>query len=248
MSATTGRADGGEVGGTGTHRWLRYGDRGLLLELADTRTVLSAVAALGAPGGAADEHARLLLEDYVPGARTILLVARPGVDPERLRGLLDPDALADPDAETPAEAPGIEEVAVPVVYDGPDLDAVAEATGLSPAEVVAAHTGTPWRVGFGGFAPGFAYLVDGDPRLEVPRRARPRTRVPAGAVGLAGAFSGIYPRPSPGGWQLLGRTDATLWDLERDPPALLRPGMLVRFVAADAGADLTSGRTEDTDR
>ncbi|MCB1289862.1 MAG: carboxyltransferase domain-containing protein, partial [Mycobacterium sp.] len=99
-------------------------------------------------------------------------------------------------------------------------------------EVVAAHTDTPWRVGFGGFAPGFAYLVGGDPRLAVPRRAEPRTRVPAGAVALAGEFSGIYPRDSPGGWQIIGRTDAVLWDADRLQPALLAPGMRVRFRAA----------------
>jgi KipI family sensor histidine kinase inhibitor len=99
------------------------------------------------------------------------------------------------------------------------------------AEVVSAHTATPWRVGFGGFAPGFAYLVGGDPRLEVPRRAEPRPSVPAGAVGLAGRYSGIYPRSSPGGWQLIGHTDAVLFDVDADPPALLQPGMTVRFVS-----------------
>ena len=116
------------------------------------------------------------------------------------------------------------EVEIPVRYDGPDLDDVAGLTGLSRAEVVAAHTGTPWRVAFGGFAPGFAYLVGGDPRLRVPRRDRPRPRCPPGAVGLAGEFSGVYPRSSPGGWQLIGTTDAVLWDVDRDPPALLAPG------------------------
>jgi KipI family sensor histidine kinase inhibitor len=88
-----------------------------------------------------------------------------------------------------------------------------------------------WRVGFGGFAPGFAYLIGGDARLEVPRRAEPRTKVPVGAVGLAGAFSGVYPRESPGGWQLIGRTDAVLWDVDRPNPALLAPGMWVQFRA-----------------
>jgi len=119
---------------------------------------------------------------------------------------------------------------VPVHYDGPDLEAVAAHTGLTPAEVVSAHTGMPWRVAFGGFVPGFAYLVGGDPRLVVPRRESPRARVPAGAVGLAGEFSGVYPRASPGGWQLVGTTDLVLWDVDRDPPALLRPGVVVRFV------------------
>ena len=117
-----------------------------------------------------------------------------------------------------------------MTYDGPDLHDVAARTGLTTAEVVAAHTALPWRVAFGGFAPGFAYLVGGDPRLVVPRRDHPRPTVPAGAVGLAGEFSGIYPRSSPGGWQLLGTTDVVLWDVDRDPPALLTPGTTVHFV------------------
>ena len=118
-----------------------------------------------------------------------------------------------------------------VRYDGPDLAGVAAHTGLTTDEVVAAHTGTRWRVGFVGFAPGFAYLVGGDRRLEVPRRPSPRTVVPPGSVGLASTFSAVYPRESPGGWQLIGRTDAVLWDADRDPPALLQPGSWVQFVA-----------------
>jgi KipI family sensor histidine kinase inhibitor len=89
-------------------------------------------------------------------------------------------------------------------------------------------------VAFGGFAPGFAYLIGGDTRLEVPRRDEARTKVPAGAVGLAGEFSGIYPRPSPGGWQLLGHTELSMWDVDRDPPALLQPGTLVQFRRAES--------------
>lgn len=115
-------------------------------------------------------------------------------------------------------------------YDGPDLDEVAELTGLSPSEVVAAHTGCVWQAGFVGFAPGFAYLTGGDPRLVVSRRAEPRTCVPAGSVALADEFSAVYPRASPGGWQLIGRTDAVLFDVDRDPPALVPPGARVRFV------------------
>ena len=102
---------------------------------------------------------------------------------------------------------------------------------MDPAQVIAAHTGSPWRVGFGGFAPGFAYLVGGDERLNVPRQSDPRTKVPAGSVALAGEFSAVYPRESPGGWQLIGHTDAVLWDVDRDKPALLIPGMLVQFRA-----------------
>jgi len=90
-----------------------------------------------------------------------------------------------------------------------------------------------YRVGFAGFAPGFAYLVDGDPRLHVPRRSEPRTKVPAGSVGLAGEFCGVYPRETPGGWQLIGHTDAVLWDVHREDPALLVPGMWIQFRAID---------------
>ena len=104
-------------------------------------------------------------------------------------------------------------------------------TGPSEDYIVAAHTGTPWRIAFGGFAPGFAYLTGGDPRLAVARRDEPRTSVPTGSVGLAGEYSGVYPRASPGGWQLIGHTDAPLWDPDRDPPALLVPGGTVRFRA-----------------
>ena len=106
-------------------------------------------------------------------------------------------------------------------YDGPDLEEVCALTGLSRAELVAAHTGTPWRAAFVGFAPGFAYLTGGDERLQVPRRTEPRTSVPPGSVGLAGGYSAVYPRASPGGWQLIGHTDVAVWDVDREPPALL---------------------------
>ncbi|MFD0777089.1 allophanate hydrolase subunit 1, partial [Streptomonospora algeriensis] len=121
------------------------------------------------------------------------------------------------------------ELEVPVQYDGRDLADIAALTGLSEREVVLAHTGAEWTVAFCGFAPGFGYLVCDDPRLRVPRRSEARARVPAGAVALAGEFSGIYPRASPGGWQLLGTTELVTWNLDRDPPALLRPGVRVRF-------------------
>lgn len=136
-------------------------------------------------------------------------------------------------APEPASVAASGEVVVDVRYDGEDLDDVARLTGLTPAEVVAAHTGTPWRVAFVGFAPGFAYLVGGDRRLAVPRLDSPRVRVPAGAVALAGRYSAVYPGPSPGGWRLLGVTDVTVFDADRDPPALLAPGTVVRFREAD---------------
>jgi KipI family sensor histidine kinase inhibitor len=120
-----------------------------------------------------------------------------------------------------------------VTYDGPDLREVCELSGLSLREVVRAHIDSTWRVAFAGFAPGFAYLVGGDPRLAVPRRVSPRTRVPAGSVALAAGYTAVYPHASPGGWQLIGRTDLAVWDLANDPPALLVPGTQVRFVRAD---------------
>ncbi|GAA5176038.1 allophanate hydrolase subunit 1 [Pseudonocardia eucalypti] len=199
-------------------RLMRCGDTGYLAEFSDLDAVRRVYAALARnpPAGTVD---------LVPAARTLLVRFDPAVaDPARLAEVLratEPDGAA-------AAAGGL--VRIPVRYDGADLADVATHTGLSVREVVDAHTGVEWTVAFGGFAPGFAYLVDGDPRLEVPRRPESRTRVPAGAVGLAGSFSGIYPRASPGGWQLIGRTELTLWDVERDPPALLTPGTRVRFV------------------
>jgi allophanate hydrolase subunit 1 len=124
-------------------------------------------------------------------------------------------------------------VEILVHHDGPDLDEFSELAGLLLEEVVAAHTQTPWRVAFLGFAPGFAYLAGGDSRLQVPRRSETLTSVPAGSVGLAGEFSAVYPRSSPGGWRLLGHTDAILWDVDRQPPALLHPGSLARFIDVD---------------
>jgi KipI family sensor histidine kinase inhibitor len=198
-----------------------YGDRALMLQCGSTAEVLACVDALRAaalPG----------VLDIVPAARTVLVKLHDrglqGVTRQRLRRMR---------VTAPADAaPGRgADVVIDVVYDGPDLGEVAEATGLTVAEVIDAHTSTPWRVGFSGFAPGFAYLVDGDARLRVPRRAEPRSAVPAGSVGLAGEFSAVYPRQSPGGWQLIGRTDADLWDLERPLPALLTQGMWVQFRA-----------------
>ena len=119
---------------------------------------------------------------------------------------------------------------VPTRYDGPDLEAVARLWEMTTAEVVRTHTGTEMVVAFCGFAPGFAYCTGLPERLSVPRLDTPRTRVPVGSVGLAGSFTGVYPTASPGGWQLLGRTDLTLWDPSRPEPATLSPGTRVRFV------------------
>jgi KipI family sensor histidine kinase inhibitor len=136
----------------------------------------------------------------------------------------------------PGRRAGGEPVEVPVTYDGEDLADVATALGCDVAEVVRRHTAEQWTVAFCGFAPGFGYLSGASGAWDVPRRPSPRTRVPAGSVALAGEFSGVYPRESPGGWQLIGRTELAVFDLQRDPPALLLPGTPVRFVDVGAGA------------
>jgi KipI family sensor histidine kinase inhibitor len=200
---------------------LPFGDAALLVELDDLDAVLALAAAIQA------QRLDGVL-DVVPAARTVLVLAQPGTSLDSLVVHVTSLSSASLRESVATEAEAVE---IAVVYDGPDLTEVAQLTGLEEDEVVAAHTGTPWRIAFGGFAPGFAYLTGGDPRLSVPRRDEPRTTVPAGAVGLAGEYSGVYPRSSPGGWQLIGRTDAVLWDAERDPPALLAPGGTVRFRA-----------------
>ncbi len=124
-----------------------------------------------------------------------------------------------------------------MVYDGPDLGAVAELTGLGQDEVIARHAGGEYLVGWLGFSPGFGYLTGLDPALHVPRRETPRTSVPAGSVAIAGPLAAVYPSASPGGWRLLGRTTARLWDERREPPAALAPGQPVRFRPVDEAGD-----------
>jgi KipI family sensor histidine kinase inhibitor len=204
-----------------TVRILPYGDHALLVELDGLDAVLALFRGLEAsrPDG---------VVELVPAARTIAVVVEP-----RILSLSAARGWVERTSPLPVGAVAERIVDLDVRYDGDDLAEVARLTGRTEAEVVAFHTGTLWRVAFGGFAPGFAYLVsDGSAAadaLEVPRRATPRTAVPPGSVGLAGTFSGVYPRSSPGGWQLIGRTDATLWDETADPPALLGPGTVVRF-------------------
>jgi KipI family sensor histidine kinase inhibitor len=199
-----------------------YGDQALLLEFGNTTDVLAWAAALS-------EAALPGVLDIVPAARTVLLKLDGPRRQSTVRRRLSTLQVAPHPATT---APADEPMVVDVVYDGADLADVADLTGLTTVQVINAHTATPWQVGFGGFAPGFVYLVGGDPRLNVPRRSDPRSSVPAGAVGLAGEFTGIYPRRSPGGWQLIGHTELVLWDIDRPDPALLTSGMWVQFRAA----------------
>lgn len=204
-----------------TPRILPVGEQALLVELADLATTLGFFDSLRA----AELDG---IVEAVPAARTVLVKYAPGtVSYGELA-----DRLATLDVSDGTSSSG-QLVEIPVHYDGADLSEVADLLGITTAELIRRHCESDYRVAFGGFAPGFAYLAGGDPLLDVPRRATPRTRIPAGAVGLAGTFSGVYPRESPGGWQLIGRTDVVMWDLDRTPPATLQPGDRVRFV--DAG-------------
>ncbi len=201
-------------------RVLPSGSTALLVELDGLDEVLGLYAALVA------EPLEGVV-DVVPAARTVLLVTDPAVT------TLAAVEQAVRQTRPRTDRSGREDlVELPVVYDGADLADVAGLLEVEPAEVVRRHTGAEWTVAFCGFAPGFGYLTQDGGGWDVPRRSTPRTKVPPGSVALAGEFSGVYPRESPGGWQLIGRTDVAVFDLGRDPAALLRPGVRVRFVDA----------------
>ncbi|SDG33032.1 sensor histidine kinase inhibitor, KipI family [Sinosporangium album] len=208
-----------------TLRVRRVGERGLLVETGGLALSLALDAALRAdrPPEAAE---------IVPGPETVLVVA-PTASCEavdRLSARLEALCAAVLGTALSEAAERAPTVTIPVVYGGADLAEVAEETGLSPEEVVARHTASPFVVGWLGFAPGFAYLTGLDPVLHVPRLATPRTSVPTGSVAVAGPYSAVYPSASPGGWRLLGHTSTVVWDASADPPSLLRPGTHVRFV------------------
>lgn len=205
-------------------RVLPSGTTGLLLECDDLDEVLGLYGVLQAdpPDG---------VVDVVPAARTVLLVLDPAVTtPERVGSQVGDVEAGAGRGTSRDEQPVVE---VPVVYDGEDLGDVATILGCDRDEVVRRHSGGLWTVAFCGFAPGFGYLTADEGDWSIPRRHSPRTRVPPGSVALAGEFSGVYPRESPGGWQLIGRTELAVFDLDRDPPALLAPDTRVRFVAVD---------------
>ncbi|QUL79877.1 urea amidolyase family protein [Brevibacterium sp. SMBL_HHYL_HB1] len=208
--------------------------RHLLVECEDLTATMAlhrSLEAAGLPG----------VVELVPAARTVLI----SFDPRRTGAEALEEAIRGLE-RTDSSTGEAREVTIDVRYDGEDLAEVAELLSVSPAEVIARHQAATWQVAFAGFAPGFGYLAGDDELFDVPRRSSPRTRVPIGAVALAGEFTGVYPRSSPGGWQLIGRTEARLWDLDRQPPALFVPGTIVRFVEAERGSvDLGAGAGAD---
>ena len=217
----------------GDMRILPMGQSAMLVELDGLDAAMALFAAIEARRTAeiAGPHDGVRYDvfagvrEVVPAARTVLVRFDPlltdrGALSAAVRGLTDADVSVERTTK---------DVTVPVMYDGEDLQSVADLLGVSAQEIVARHDGHAWRAAFGGFAPGFTYLTGGDPIFDVPRRADPRLEVPAGAVGLAGTFSGVYPRQSSGGWQLIGTTDTPMWDEHRTPPALIQPGDIVHF-------------------
>lgn len=197
--------------------------RHLLVECAD----LTATMALHRSLEAADLPG---VTELIPAARTVLI----SFDPARTHAEILAEAVRGL-GHTESASDAAREVTIDVHYDGDDLAEVADLLSVSPDEVIKRHQAATWQVAFAGFAPGFGYLAGDDELFNVPRRSSPRTRVPVGSVALAGEFTGVYPRSSPGGWELIGRTDAKLWDLDREPPALFVPGTIVKF--AEAGRE-----------
>ena len=198
----------------------------LLVELKDLDETLALFDALTAEPIAG-------VEEIVPAARTLMIQFRPSTLERQT--LVNRIAGQDLSQRREVEHRRVE---IPVHYNGEDLDEVATLLNINRAEVIQRHTAHDYSVAFCGFAPGFAYLTGGA-GFQVPRRQTPRTRIPAGAVALAGDFSGVYPKASPGGWQIIGVTPLQMWDLNRAEPALLRPGYKVRFT--DAGPLPASG-------
>jgi allophanate hydrolase subunit 1 len=219
----------------GRPRGLRpVGDTGWLLEPPGTGdAVADAVAVLALAAAVRAGAAGLPAVDVVPGAATVLVTCPPARHAELGRALAALPVPGVPAAAASPADPRPGPVTLAVRFDGPDLPEVAALTGLDPDGVVRRLAAAAWTVAFLGFAPGFGYLVGGG--LDIPRRADPRTRVPGGAVGLAGPYAGVYPRPSPGGWRLVGtlaKPAPRLFDPNRRPPALLTPGATMRLVAA----------------
>ncbi|WP_394276180.1 allophanate hydrolase subunit 1 [Luteococcus sp.] len=201
-------------------RLLAAGRRALLVETAtpELRRRLHQALTTTPPDG---------LVELVPAARTVLVSC--AEESDLAAAAAHVRALVDAGLQQVAHE-SVEPTVIEVRYDGEDLEQVAELVGITPEEVIARHTGQLWTVDFAGFMPGFGYLTGEQGGLTVPRLSSPRTRIPPGSVALADDFTGIYPQASPGGWQLIGTTEAELWRTDRTPPALLVPGAVIQFV------------------
>ncbi|MCE0534352.1 allophanate hydrolase subunit 1 [Kineosporia rhizophila] len=197
----------------------RAGECGYLVELpeGDPAQVAERVRVIAGERGTG-------LVEVVPGLSTVLVVLGEPMKQAAFETLLAEVGSVTGDRVGPAGS-----VVIDVRYDGPDLAEVASLTGLDEQQVVELHASTEFRAAFSGFAPGFVYLTGVPEQMKVPRRSEPRAAVPSGSVALADQFTAVYPQRSPGGWQLIGTTEQRLWDLGQDPPALIRPGMTVRF-------------------
>ena len=218
-------------------RFLSVGDRALLVELDPPAEAEAETQAEAAPEPARLYRALLREKpagalEFVPAARTVLVRFDPALTSSgRLAERIGEVAhVLEDESGSPGDAADADIVEIPVHYDGEDLEDVARSAGLSVAEVVARHCAPVYTVAFCGFAPGFGYLTGLDEALRLPRRAVPRTRVPAGSVAVADRYAAVYPQASPGGWNLLGHTEAAVWDPARQPPAMFAPGVRVRFV------------------
>jgi len=211
------------------------GDRAILLEVAGIDDVLALHAGLEASRAEG-------VVDIVPAARTVLVRVDTRVLPLAAARVW---ALNAARAATAGASASAGEVILDISYDGADLADTAAILGISVAELVERHSTARWSVAFTGFAPGFGYLVSADWPFDVPRLSTPRTRVPAGAVGLAASFTGAYPRVTPGGWRLIGTTSARLFDPDAASPALLAPGTRVRFAPAAATRAATRAAPHD---
>lgn len=207
-------------------RCRQAGDQAVLAEVDDLDQVIALNHRL-----AKDRPAGVL--DVIPAASTVLICFDPAIVVAQLVSEWISAASNTPGAGGADRFdPALRDIGpleIPVHYDGDDLADVAGFLECTVRKLIERHTATEFTVAFCGFAPGFGYLTGVPSRFAVPRRPSPRTRVPAGSVALADGFTGVYPRDSPGGWQLIGRTDTVVFDLDRDPPALLTPGTRVRF-------------------
>lgn len=205
-------------------RFLGVNNSAFLIELADLEETLALFDRLQQEIRREEKDLQAIVE-IIPAARTLLIKFDPSLSDENTLET----KIAGLKLEKGQQKSG-KLVEIPVVYDGEDLDDVAALLKIDREEVIRRHVESHYQVAFCGFAPGFAYLTGGDPIFNVPRRASPRKSIPAGSVALAGKFGGVYPQPSPGGWQLIGRTNVKMFDLDRDPPSLLKPGDRVHFV------------------